>query len=99
MAIETRTRTADDYAFAKKAFYSPKDVARIVDCSDQHILDAIDAGKLFAVKISPRVIRVPLNALMRYLGAPADIRRTIKPDDEVKPYDNDLLRAERAARG
>jgi hypothetical protein len=99
VAIETQARTAENYAFTKKPFYSPKEVARIVGCSDQHILNAIEDDKLFALKISPRITRVPLNALMRYLGAPEDISRMIKPDHEVKPYDNDLLRAERAAKG
>jgi len=99
VAIGTPTKTAENYAFTKKPFYSPREIARILDCSDQHILDAIDDGKLFALKLSPRVTRVPLNALMRYLGAPEDIHRTIEPDQAVKPHDDELLRAERAAKG
>lgn len=90
MAVITRTRrttatrkrtkervpSIDDFTFERKPLYSPADVARILEVSDQTILDWIHSERLFATQIGPRLYRIPLASLMQFLGVPPRIRVT-----------------------
>ena len=90
MAVSARTRrktsigsptkervpSVDDFTFDKKPLYSPAEIARILDVSDQTVLDWIHGGRLFAAQIGPRLFRIPLASLMQFLGVPPRIRWT-----------------------
>ncbi|HUG06936.1 MAG TPA: helix-turn-helix domain-containing protein [Candidatus Limnocylindria bacterium] len=68
--------SVDDFIFEKKPLYSPAEIARILDVSDQTVLDWIHSDKLFAAQIGPRLFRIPLGSLMQFLGVPPQIRWT-----------------------
>ncbi|MEP6694109.1 MAG: helix-turn-helix domain-containing protein [Chloroflexota bacterium] len=70
---QERTPSVDDFTFEKKPLYSPADVARILDVSDQTVLDWIHSERLFAAQIGPRLFRIPLASLMQFLGVPPRI--------------------------
>lgn len=50
-----------------KAFYSPAEVAALASVSPSTILNYIKAGKLPAVRLSERLIRIPRKAVVRLL--------------------------------
>lgn len=75
-AIKDRTPSVDDFTFEKKPLYSPADIARILDVSDQTVLDWIHSERLFAAQIGPRLFRIPHASFMQFLGVPAEIRWT-----------------------
>jgi excisionase family DNA binding protein len=66
----------DDFTFEKKPLYSPADVARILDVSDQTVLDWIHSERLFAAQVGPRLFRIPHASFMQFLGVPPEIRWT-----------------------
>jgi len=68
--------SVDDFTFEKKPLYSPADIARILDVSDQTVLDWIHSERLFAAQIGPRLFRIPLASFMQFLGVPPQIRWT-----------------------
>ncbi|MGH2490538.1 MAG: helix-turn-helix domain-containing protein [Candidatus Limnocylindria bacterium] len=74
--IKDRLPSIDDFTFEKKPLYSPADIARILDVSDQTVLDWIHSERLFAAQIGPRLFRVPLASFMQFLGVPPQIRWT-----------------------
>lgn len=89
MAIRTPTRHLAELTFERKSFYSPAEVASILAISDQTVLERIHEGKLFAVKLGPRLYRIPLGALLQFLGAPPSVRRSVNPDVKVSPETDD----------
>ena len=95
MALRQTLKTADTFAFEKKAFYSPAEVARILGVSDQTVLDRIHDDKLFAVQLSARIYRIPLAALLQFLGLPPEIRRVVRPNAKVPRTDRDWDARER----
>lgn len=54
-----------------KAFYSPAEVASLADVHPATILNYIRDGKLYAVRLSERTIRIPARAVQKLL-APED---------------------------
>jgi len=50
-----------------KSFYSPAEVARLAAVSPSTILNYIKTGKLPAVRLSERLIRIPRKAVVRLL--------------------------------
>jgi excisionase family DNA binding protein len=74
--IKDRVPSVDDFSFEKKPLYSPGDVARILDVSDQTVLDWIHGERLFAAQIGPRMFRIPHASFMQFLGVPPQIRWT-----------------------
>ncbi len=90
MAVSARTRrktsigsptkervpSVDDFTFDKKPLYSPADIARILDVSDQTVLDWIHGERLFAAQVGPRLFRIPHASFMQFLGVPPLIRVT-----------------------
>ncbi len=93
--------SAFKYAFEPKAFYTPSEVATILQVSSQTVLDWIHDGGLDAVQLSERVYRIPLGALMIRLGEPprvtrdahAGLRRDTTTDERA------LMREHAAGRG
>ena len=96
IATDVAPRPVESYAFEKKPFYAPKEVAEIMGCSKQHVLNEINAGKLYARRISARVTRVPLAAFIIYLGAPPQVTWIIDPDGEDDGFFEELERKELA---
>lgn len=74
--IKGRVPSIHDFTFEKKPLYSPADVARILDVSDQTVLDWIHSERLFAAQIGPRLFRIPHASFMQFLGVPPLIRIT-----------------------
>ncbi len=70
--------------FPAKAFYSPAEVARILDVSDSHVLNMIAGGAIEAVRLSPRIIRISYGTLMRLIGQPLPTNRGTLTADEVE---------------
>lgn len=58
----------------RKAFYSPRDVAQLAGVDPKTVLTWIHEGRLNAVRLSPRIYRIPLAAVIKLLY-PAEIRR------------------------
>lgn len=54
-------------AFERKPFYTPTEFARIVSMSSDRVMDLIHAGTLPAVRISQRIYRIPLAAVLSTL--------------------------------
>ena len=54
-----------------KAFYSPGEVAEIASISSSTVLNYIKAGRVPAVRLSERTLRIPRKALIRFLGIEA----------------------------
>lgn len=65
-------------------YYTPKEVAALLKVSDDTVLDLIDRGDLPALRISPRIIRIPIVAfdLWREGLRPRRRRVTIREDRE-----------------
>jgi len=83
MLTKQRPRQAP---FVRKAFYSPDEIARLLGVSKQTILNRIRDGQLIAVRVSPRVYRVPLGGLMRFLrpDAPSRTRWIVEPEAKIE---------------
>lgn len=62
-------------AFKRKAFYTPTEFARLASMSNDRVMDLIHAGKLPAARISERIYRIPLAAVLS----------TLYPDQARKP--------------
>ena len=64
-----------------KLYYTPKEVAEILEISDDSVLDLVNRGTLPALRISPRITRIPIAAfdLWREGFAPRRRRVTIGP--------------------
>lgn len=48
----------------RKAFYSPQEVAELAGLSTSTILNYIRSGKVYAIKLSERVYRIPLGSVI-----------------------------------
>lgn len=51
----------------RRAYYSPRDVAELARIDPRTVLNWIHEGRLDAVRLSPRVYRVPLAAVIKLL--------------------------------
>jgi excisionase family DNA binding protein len=45
-----------------KQYYTPREVSEILDISDDAVLDLVNRGSLPALRISPRITRIPIAA-------------------------------------
>lgn len=57
----------------KKAFYSPAEVAKMIDVHPTTILNYIRDEKLYAIRLSERTIRIPARSVLKLL-APEEVR-------------------------
>ena len=64
-----------------KLYYTPREVAEALAVSDDAVLDLIDRGELPALRVSPRIIRIPIAAfdLWREGYRPKRRRVVIRP--------------------
>ena len=65
----------------EKLYYTPREVATALSISDDAVLDLIDRGDLPALRVSPRIIRIPIAAfdLWRAGVMPKRRRVAIRP--------------------
>jgi len=56
--------------FEHKAFYSPAEVAAILGVSVSYVNSQVERGVIDAIRLSPRVTRIPYAALMVLVGTP-----------------------------
>lgn len=65
----------------EKLYYTPKEVATALSISDDAVLDLIDRADLPALRVSPRIIRIPIAAfdLWRAGVMPKRRRVAIRP--------------------
>jgi len=45
-----------------KLYYTPKEVAELLDISDDAVLDLVNRGAIPALRVSPRITRIPIAA-------------------------------------
>ncbi len=82
-----------------KPFYSPAEVAELAGVHPSTILNYIKAGKLYAVKLSERTIRIPAQAVWLLLDPEAVplpeivIRDDAKVDIREADRERDLIDA------
>lgn len=64
-----------------RLYYTPKEVAEVLRISDDAVLDLVDRGDLPALRVSPRIIRIPAAGfdLWRSGIRPARRRVRIRP--------------------
>lgn len=69
-----------------KAFYSPAEVATLADVHPSTILNYIRDGKLYAVRLSERTIRIPARSVQKLLApeAAAEPGRIERPNTDVR---------------
>lgn len=66
--------------FAAKPFYTPAELAEILSTSHSHITKLISDGTIDAVRVSPRVTRIPYGEVMRLIGRPLSVdQRHLSP--------------------
>lgn len=86
-----------------KLYYTPREVAEILEISDDAVLDLVNRGALPALRVSPRITRVPIAAfdLWREGFVPRRRRVTIAPARRrvVIGEDEHLPAPRRMARG
>lgn len=51
-----------------KRYYTPAEAAAILDVSSSTVLRMIADGRLFAVRVSPRVFRIPIPTFNRFVS-------------------------------
>lgn len=78
------TPVATEATTLTRAFYSPAEVAELASVSSSTILNYIKAGKLPAVRLSERTLRIPRKAVIHFLGlAESPPVVTDRPDADV----------------
>lgn len=73
----------DKLMFEKKAFYSTSDVAEILEVHPTTVREWISEGKLYGIKLSERVTRIPLGGLLEFLGEPLPVTEGVLSPDEA----------------
>lgn len=76
-AVRQRVAALD---FERKAFYTPAEVAAILQVSTQTVLDWIHEDRLYGIQLSERIYRIPLGALLQRLGEAPRVTREVHPD-------------------
>ena len=60
-----------------KLYYTPREVADALSVSDDAVLDLINRGDLPALRVSPRIIRIPIIAFDLWRTGVQPTRRTV----------------------
>jgi excisionase family DNA binding protein len=61
-----------------KLYYTPKEVAEILAISDDAVLDLVNRGSLPALRVSPRITRIPIAAFDLWREGFSPRRRRVK---------------------
>jgi excisionase family DNA binding protein len=69
-----------------KAFYSPAEVAALADVHPSTILNYIRDGRLYAVRLTERTIRIPARSVQKLLAPEAAARPEVveRPKTDVR---------------
>jgi len=60
-----------------KLYYTPKEVAAILAISDDAVLDLVNRGSMPALRVSPRITRIPIAAFDRWRDGFVPRRRQV----------------------
>ena len=60
-----------------RLYYTPKEVAAILSISDDSVLDLVNRGDLPALRVSPRLTRIPIAAFDRWREGYRPRRRAV----------------------
>lgn len=60
-----------------KLYYTPREVADILAISDDAVLDLVNRGSLPALRVSPRITRIPIDAFDRWREGYVHRRRQV----------------------
>ena len=72
----------DRLDFEKKAFYTPGEIAVLFQVHVSTVREWIHSDRLFAYRLSERVVRVPLSSVMELLSeSPRVTERDLSPDE------------------
>jgi excisionase family DNA binding protein len=84
----TTTHIGSRLDFERKAFYTPAEISDLLHVHVSTVRDWIHADRLFAYRLSERVYRVPLSALMELLGEHGTMtRRELSADEADRLWD------------
>lgn len=70
--------TADEAKAMPKLYYTPKEVAEILAISDDAVLDLVNSGSMPALRVSPRITRIPIAAFDLWRQGFMPRRRRVK---------------------
>ncbi len=71
-----------------KAFYSPAEVARLLELHPDTILNYIHSGRIFAIQLSARTYRIPQREVQRLIAP-----ETLKPPRIIRREGDEAIRA------
>lgn len=60
-----------------KLYYTPREVAEILAISDDAVLDLVNRGSMPALRVSPRITRIPIAAFDRWRNGFTARRRRV----------------------
>ena len=60
-----------------KLYYTPREVAEILAISDDAVLDLVNRGSMPALRVSPRITRIPIAAFDLWRAGFAPRRRSV----------------------
>ena len=65
----------------ERAYYTTREVAEILAISDDAVLDLVHRGDIPAIRVSPRIIRIPIAGFDLWRAGLTPVRRpvTIRP--------------------
>ena len=46
----------------ERLYYTPREVAQMLGISDDKVLQMVNSGEMPALRVSPRIIRIPISA-------------------------------------
>lgn len=69
-----------------KAFYSPAEVARLLELHPDTILNYIHSGRIFAIQLSARTYRIPQREVRRLIAP-----ETLKPPRIIRREGHDAV--------
>lgn len=61
-----------------KLYYTPREVAEILAISDDAVLDLVNGGSIPALRVSPRITRIPIAAFDLWREGFTPRRRRVK---------------------
>ena len=92
--MKNMTKTAE--LRLDRPFYSPADVAALIQVHPSTILNYIHEGRLYAVRLSERTYRIPARAVAKLLAPdqarPPRIRERPRESVDIEAFDRALRR-------
>ena len=70
-----------------KLYYTPREAAEILAISDDAVLDLVKRGEIPALRISPRITRIPMVAFDRWREGYRPRRRRVTIEPARRPIE------------